>query len=850
MLRYFYKISFLPKIPQAHAVSDAPYSFQGNFFLISEKLYSFIDFQIKNDPLLPNENVHIASPIQTYLSESQLTEVTKLYQISTQFYNRFSKTQFDEYKIMIIPAVSVSGKPEIESTLQWANDFKNSIPLQDIYLDLLRKHDRKNDGQKLKSSFFENGEKVERFIRFILSIDYPSIEDFIQNVPANDNQEITKQELVLFLVSLKFQEKIFERLIWSKLQNVYSASGRSYYQYFLGSTVCFSSHSDQNMPKEKEITYAEYYDKKNKLKNLDLSLPLLETIPIRTRFPSEKEIFTEYTKYPQAFSQSHKIISDILANHKLIPLICQRIPPDFEINSQKDDQSISTKIPFEALHTRYFPIFAGALIYQLNHIITQLKPISTGVGNIEEITKLAAQKIEEVMNYKFKNLSYLCTALIDPSYPARNNNIHSYQRLEYLGDCVLDVTTTFAIFNANEKAVESEMTYLKHSMVSNRTFASLSTAIGLTNYVITHNKTLYTDRSKSSADIFESVFGAIFRDSNLSTCFLIYKNVVTKFVKIFNRAVKRFKYGNDTIRYIINSTPETFCKLNVNVDRDFFNTKMCLEREKIHQYLDLESNGISPTDKRINRQIFTLAFTHSSFSQTQGNCYERLEFIGDIIVKLVVGVVLYFSFPTSNDSGLSIASSHYKSNDTLGRASLKLGLQNLLLAGDSTENSIFLNSESATDVSVAINKIYGDLFESSTAAMAFCFGLNEAFKYVQKRVLGGHIENRPDNPEVDPISHVIIMFQKYFKVHPDFHIWEHRNNLISYISIKDVQLPFIGEATEKNKAMQNVSRMLLEEYNSNPTYFNEIEQEIHDKEDENSDKKQSSSFELICKDDL
>ena len=152
-------------------------------------------------------------------------------------------------------------------------------------------------------------------------------------------------------------------------------------------------------------------------------------------------------------------------------------------------------------------------------------------------------------------------------------------------------------------------------------------------------------------------------------------------------------------------------------------------------------------------------------------------------------------------------------------------------------------------MNIAINKIYGDIFESSTAAMTFCFGLNEAFKFVQQRVLGNHIDNRPDNPTVDPTSHVIIMFQKYFQTQPNFHIFEFKNNLISYVSIKAVQLPFIGEATEKNKAMQNVSRLILEECDKNPIYLHEVEQEINNIEVED-EKEQNYSFQLICKENF
>ncbi|KAK8889749.1 Double-strand-specific pac1 ribonuclease [Tritrichomonas musculus] len=847
MLRYFYKLSFFPKIPQAHAITDVPYSFQGNFYIISEYNYNLTDFRIRGDPIIPDEDAHITSPFMVYLSEEQLNDLNKFYNTSLHFYYRFSNKQFEELKMMVIPIVLISGETELQSTLQWISYFKISLYLKDIYFDLLRKYDKKNDGKKLHSSLYQNGEKIERFLRFIMTIDSPSVEEYIDSEPAINDQELSKQELILYIVSLKFQERIYDRIIWSELKNLHSASRRNYYHYFLGSVVSYSSHADQIMP-EKKITYVEHYQKKHEVTNLDCTLPLLELVPLRKRYPSEKELYSEYTQYPQAFNHSHKLITEILLNHKLIPNLLNRIPNDFNMDPPQTDQLTPVKIPLEVLGTYYFPLFAGSIIYQINHILTQFRPIAIGTMNVEEITKLAAQKIEDVLGYKFKNLTYLRTALTDPSFHPRGNNIHSYQRLEYLGDCILDVTTTFSIFNSNENATESDMTFLKHSMVSNRTFASLTMALGLNNFVISSNQSVYTDKSKCSADIFESLFGAIFRDSNLSTCFKVYKTVVTNFVNIFKKAVKRFRYGMDTVNYILNSTEESFCKLNVNVDSDYFGQDFCINTKSLIRHLQLP-NVSSPSDPRINRQVFTLAFTHSSYSKNQKNSYERLEFIGDIIVKLAIGVVLYFSFPTGNDSGLSITSSYYKSNDILGRVSLKMGLQDLILASETLNEAIHLNTEAASDVNIAINKIYGDLFESSTAAVAFCFGLNEGFKYVQQRVLGNHIENRPDNPQIDPVSHFTILCQRYFKMQPNFHVWEGQGRLYAYISIKGIQLPFIGEASEKNKALQNVSRLFFEVYENNNSYLEEVDKEIQEMDNENDDDR-VYSFEVVCKDDL
>ncbi|OHT07544.1 RNase3 domain containing protein [Tritrichomonas foetus] len=813
LLRYFYKISLIPKIPQAHVASDLPYSFQGDFFLISQNLYQFIDFQLKGAN--SNRQLHFSKPLEVYLNEEQLNSLQTFYNlISVQFYYQFNKTDFDEHKIMIIPAVAskkenvMTKSDALTSTWKMIEDFSQSSQLSEIYMQRLKKFDRKNDGKLAHEYIFNNGEKIDKFIRFVTSIEMPIIE-YINSTPPLNNDEIVKKDTICLSLALTLQEKYWNRIVWSELKNRYSNSGRKYKKYYSANFLTFNLHPTDMFSETKSISHIEFYKQKNDFEGINPELPLIELIPLRNQFNDKNQLFDEFSKYPNAYGDKHKRLLEILSNKReLIPELLKRMPSDFHFEYQKN------KIPLEIMHFSYFPRIAGSLVSYFNQIIDYLKPLAPGYGNPEEITQQAAELIEEKMKYSFKNTLYLRNALTDSTYPfLQYQHFQSYQRLEYLGDCVLDVLTTYPIFNASPNAMEGQMTLLKHALVSNHTFAKVAIMIGLDQCVISLMRNNYTDKSKNTADIFESVFGAIFRDSSLQSCFRVFRYIVKKYKNVFLRAVNHLKYGKETIDYIINSHEDTFCKIFMKCP---LNSDFPIDPETIENHIGMEIN-----EKDLS--LYQLALTHTSTNSEL--CYERLEFIGDIVVKFAIGTILYFSYPTSDESGLSISSGYYKSNDVLGRISLKMGLNKIVFVGPDMNEVVNISDDLIDDKSVFIHKLFGDVFESMTAAITISSGLVKGFNFVHENVLGS-VENRPDNPTIDPISFVINSIRKYFHIQPQIFVWEYSHKFYSYLFLDGVQLKYIGKAKERSKAIYNLSLQIQNEMNNNPNFYQEITDKI------------------------
>ena len=123
------------------------------------------------------------------------------------------------------------------------------------------------------------------------------------------------------------------------------------------------------------------------------------------------------------------------------------------------------------------------------------------------------RQLEKKIHYTFNKPALLNTALTHRSlYSEPENN---YERLEFLGDAVLDHVVSEWLFNNYENLDEGHLTKKRASLV-NRTFLGmLGHKFGLVNHIFVDSGVDLNDKKviqNISADIYESIVGAIFLD--------------------------------------------------------------------------------------------------------------------------------------------------------------------------------------------------------------------------------------------------------------------------------------------------------------------------------------------------
>lgn len=130
--------------------------------------------------------------------------------------------------------------------------------------------------------------------------------------------------------------------------------------------------------------------------------------------------------------------------------------------------------------------------------------------------------IQGIIGYKFNNIKILDEALTHSSYVNENKTIPKIynERLEYLGDAVLELVTSSYIFHQFETMSEGDMTRLRAGVVCEPALAVCARQIGLGGFLkMGKGEVLNGGRERDSvlADAFEAVIGAIYLDGGYNS---------------------------------------------------------------------------------------------------------------------------------------------------------------------------------------------------------------------------------------------------------------------------------------------------------------------------------------------
>lgn len=129
--------------------------------------------------------------------------------------------------------------------------------------------------------------------------------------------------------------------------------------------------------------------------------------------------------------------------------------------------------------------------------------------------------LEERLGYKFRNSLLLAEALTHPSLAYESAKPHfDNQRLEFLGDAVLQLILTQHLFENFPGFAEGQMTKLRTRIVSRPALEKFAKKIHLGDYLLLgRGEESSGGRSRAStlSDAYEALIGAIYLDSNLET---------------------------------------------------------------------------------------------------------------------------------------------------------------------------------------------------------------------------------------------------------------------------------------------------------------------------------------------
>lgn len=123
----------------------------------------------------------------------------------------------------------------------------------------------------------------------------------------------------------------------------------------------------------------------------------------------------------------------------------------------------------------------------------------------------------EKINVSFKNIKLLENAFIHRSFINENprGNLEHNERLEFLGDAVLELVVTEYLFNKYKNKQEGELTAYRAALVNAVTLSEVATDMGVNDFLLlSKGEAKDTGRARQNilADALESIIGAIYME--------------------------------------------------------------------------------------------------------------------------------------------------------------------------------------------------------------------------------------------------------------------------------------------------------------------------------------------------
>ena len=180
------------------------------------------------------------------------------------------------------------------------------------------------------------------------------------------------------------------------------------------------------------------------------------------------------------------------------------------------------------------------------------------IGHITDRIKLLFRKDKElyldlynILGYLPHDISLYKLALMHKSVAHRNakgrpvNN----ERLEFLGDAVLDATVGHIVYDHFPGKREGFLTNTRSKLVQRETLGKLAKEMGITNLILSSGRSA-SHNSYMGGNAFEALVGALYLDHGYDACMkFVQKQILTKMVNIDKVAYKEVNFKSKLIEW-------------------------------------------------------------------------------------------------------------------------------------------------------------------------------------------------------------------------------------------------------------------------------------------------------------
>ena len=166
------------------------------------------------------------------------------------------------------------------------------------------------------------------------------------------------------------------------------------------------------------------------------------------------------------------------------------------------------------------------------------------------------------LGYEFKDLSLLETAFTHLSF-ANEHQVPSYERMEYLGDSVLQLVVSEYLYNNFGELTSGELSKFRSHLVSTKNLSSITKKLHFDLY-IKIGKALNSVSDALMADLFESVLAAIYLDGGIIPAKkFVMEHVVVDKENVINVIEKDRDFKTELQELLQSKTPRPVLEYNL-----------------------------------------------------------------------------------------------------------------------------------------------------------------------------------------------------------------------------------------------------------------------------------------------
>lgn len=246
------------------------------------------------------------------------------------------------------------------------------------------------------------------------------------------------------------------------------------------------------------------------------------------------------------------------------------------------------------------------------------------------------------------------------------SSIAHNERLEFLGDAVVEFLTSIHLFHMFPDLEEGGLATYRAAIVQNQHLAVLAKKLNLEQYMLyAHGSDLCHDLElrHAMANCFEALMGSLFLDGGIELADKVFAETM-------------FMEENDLSKVWVHYPRHPLQEQEPTGDRQWIPSFELLQKLTKFE----ESIGVDFQHIRLLARAFTdrsIGYTNLTLGSNQ-----RLEFLGDTVLQLIVSEYLYKFFPEHHEGHLSLLRSSLVNNKTQAVVCDDLGMTQYALYGN------------------------------------------------------------------------------------------------------------------------------------------------------------------------